>query len=151
MKEAFGGILNFVFLIVFLLIVMGVLSLVVSYTKAFRMKDAIISVIEKYEGSGCYPESPLSPSGSTIDSACREKIREKAKELAYNPVSLSCSGQDVYKADGIYCYSIQKKASDSAVITVITQVDMSFPIVEKIMGFRFFQVAGDTRTLKLQS
>ena len=57
----------------------------------------------------------------------------------------------MYKADGIYCYTIEKKASDKAVITVITQVDMSFPIIEQIMGFRFFQVKGDTRIISLQS
>ncbi len=151
MKDAFGGIVNFVFLAVFLLIVIGVLSLVVSYTKAFRMKDAIISVIEEYEGTGCYPESPLSPSSTTSQSACRMKIKEKAKSLTYNPPALQCNGADVYEAEGLYCYSIEKKSNRTAVITVITQVDMSFPIVEKIMGFRFFQVAGDTRTLKLQS
>lgn len=150
MKDAFGGIVNFVFLIVFLLIVMGVLALVVSYTKAFRMKDAIISVIEEYEGSGCYPESPLSTS-STSNTACRQKILEKAQKLAYSPPSLVCSGANVYKADGIYCYSIEKKSGNKAVITVITQVDMNFPIIEKIMGFRFFQVMGDTRTISLQS
>ena len=150
MKDAFGGIVNFVFLIVFLLIVMGVLALVVSYTKAFRMKDAIISVIEEYEGSGCYPESPLSPS-STSSTACREKIKEKAKALAYNPPTLSCKGANIYKADNIYCYLIEKKSGNKAVITVITQVDMNFPIIEKIMGFRFFQVMGDTRTISLQS
>ncbi len=151
MKDAFGGIVNFVFLAVFLLVVIGLLALVVSYTKAFRMKDAIISVIEEYEGTGCYPESPLSPSSTSSQSACREKIKKKAASLAYNPTVLSCTGPNMYKADGIYCYTIEKKASDKAVITVITQVDMSFPIIERIMGFRFFQVQGDTRTLTLQS
>ena len=151
MKDAYGGIVNFVFLTIFLMVIIGFLALVVSYTKAFRMKDAIISVIEEYEGTGCYPESPLSPVTTTSQSACRMKIKEKAKELAYNPPLLSCSGQNVYKADGIYCYSIEKKSGNKAVITIITQVDMNFPIIEKIMGFRFFQVVGDTRTLNLQS
>ena len=154
MKEAYGGIANFVFLVLFLTIVMGVLALVVSYTKAFHMKNEIIKTIEEYEGSGCYIESPLSPVGTSTESACRQKIREKAKGLAYNPPILSCkseAGKEVYKVDGIYCYSINKVASDKMVITVITQVDMNFPIIEKIMGFRFFQVAGDTRILEIQS
>ena len=42
MKDAYGGILNLVFVVVFLLIVIAVLGLVVSYTKAFRMKNARI-------------------------------------------------------------------------------------------------------------
>ena len=136
---------------VFLLIAISMLGLVVSYTKAFQMKDAIISVIEEYEGTGCYGESPLSPSSATTTTACREKIREKAIKLAYSPPALSCTGPNVYKADNLYCYTIEKKSGDKAVISVITQVDMNFPIIEKIMGFRFFQVKGDTRTLTLQS
>jgi hypothetical protein len=149
MKEAYGGIINFVFLIVFLLIVISTLALVVSYTKAFRMKDAIISTIEAYEGTGCYGESPLAPSGSSTSSACRAKIKEKAEKIAYNPPNINC--KDMYNADGLYCYSIEKKSGDKAVFTVVTQVDMSFPIIERIMGFRFFQVQGDTRTISLQS
>ena len=146
MKEAFGGIINIVFVVVFLVVVMGVLGLVVSYTKAFRMKDAIISVIEEFEGSGCYPEI----SGGTMNSECRERIKEKAGEIGYHPVSLNCSGSDVHKVDDLFCYRMTKKSSDQAVFRVITQVDMNFPIIEKIMGFRFFQVAGDTKTIELQ-
>ena len=151
MKEAFGGIVNYLFLVIFLVIVISILALVVSYTKAFRMKNAIISVIEEYEGSGCYPESPLSPTGSTSDSACRRKIKAKAKALAYSPPNLVCKGPNIYNASGIYCYSIEKRIDNKAVIKVITQVDMHFPIIEKIMGFRFFQVVGDTRVIELQS
>ena len=157
MKEAFGGIINIVFVVVFLVVVMGVLGLVVSYTKAFRMKDAIISVIEEYEGSGCYPEF----SSGSMSSQCREEIENKAKEIGYRPVSLNCPTDsyggdseygfsEFYAIDGLYCYSMYKKSDGQAVFRVITQVDMNFPIIEKIMGFRFFQVAGDTKTIQLQ-
>ena len=85
-----------------------------------------------------------------MNSECRERIREKAGEIGYRPVSLNCSGTDLYAVDGIYCYSMTKKSTNQAVFRVITQVDMNFPIIEKIMGFRFFQVAGDTKTVELQ-
>ena len=64
MKEAYGGIFNLVFLVVFLVIVISLLGLTVSYTKAFKMKDRIIAVIEEYEGSGC----------ENNDSACMKKF-----------------------------------------------------------------------------
>lgn len=146
MKDAFGGIVNVVFISIFLVIIIGVFGLVVSYTKAFRMKNAIISVIEEYEGSGCYPEI----GGGTEESACRRKIKEKAEGLKYNPTALRCSGPNLYKADGLYCYSMEKKSGDTAVFRVITQVDVGFPIIEDIMGFRFFQVTGDTKIIELQ-
>ena len=49
MKDAFGGILNLVFIVVFLLLVIGVLGLVVSYTKAFKMKNEIKPVIKEVD------------------------------------------------------------------------------------------------------
>ena len=155
MKEAFGGIFNIIFVVVFLVVVMGVLGLVVSYTKAFHMKDAIISVIEDYEGSGCYPEI----SGGISDTECREKIKNKAEEIGYRPYALSCPSTDdglevhrvEYGASGLYCYTMDKRSGNQAVFRVITQVDMNFPIIEKIMGFRFFQVAGDTKVILLQT
>ena len=158
MKEAFGGIFNIMFIIIFLVIVIGVLGLVFSYTKAFQMKNAIISVIEEYEGSGCYPEV----TNSSHETACRRKIRERAQGLAYNPVSLNCSSTDtingqsntVYKADNLYCYEVTFKTKADhkryAVFKVITQVDISFPIVEQVMGFRFFQAVGDTKEVQIQ-
>ena len=48
MKDAFGGIVNIVLVAIFLVIISGILGLVVNYTKAFRMKNAVISAIEQY-------------------------------------------------------------------------------------------------------
>ena len=159
MKEAFGGIFNIMFIVIFLVIMIGVLGLVFSYTKAFQMKNAIISVIEEYEGSGGYPEAL---GNASFDTACRRRIKNEARGLAYNPVSLNCYSVDntsgynvpVYKAGDIYCYemTVKTKADGKkyAVFKVITQVDISFPIIERIMGFRFFQASGDTKEIQLQ-
>ena len=161
MKEAFGGIFNIMFVVIFLVVIIGVLGLVFSYTKAFKMKNAIISTIENYEGSGCYPEI----TGGVSDSACRREILRQAQGLNYNPVSLGCSGgcqlygpttADANKrlcpAADVYCYNVTVRTENGkryATFRVMTQVDMNFPIIEKIMGFSFFQVAGDTKEIKL--
>lgn len=156
MKEAFGGIFNIIFVVIFLVIVIGVLGLVFSYTKAFKMKNAIISVIEEYEASGCYPEI----AGGSTDTPCRNKIKQEAQGLAYNPVSLNCKetlcskNGGMCKAGDVYCYEMTTKTKDDgrqyAVFKVVTQVDISFPIISRIMGLEFFQVAGDTREIQLQ-
>ncbi len=155
MKEAFGGIFNIIFVVIFLVVVIGVLGLVFSYTKAFKMKSAVISIIERYEGSGCYPEI----TNGTKDSACRRRIIEEAKSINYSPVHLNCD--EACSMDGgmcngadIYCYKMSTtkvvNGEEYAVFTVVTQVDISFPIIERIMGMRFFQVSGDTREIHLQ-
>lgn len=149
MKDAFGGIVNLVFIVVFLLIVIAVLGLVVSYTKAFRMKNEIISTIEKYEGSGCVTSSP---GVINEDSQCIKKIKEKASSLAYSPVITDCpsddSGNKYYNALNYYCFSTEKDGN-YLTVRVMTQVNIELPIIKEIMGFNVFRVSGDTRRIYL--
>ena len=161
MKESFGGILNLVLIVVFLLVVMGSLGLVVSYTKAFRMKNNVISRLEQYEGTSCFDANP----GKTM---CYERILQDAEKLGYSPtVQLSCPN-GFKNAGDYFCYaeregsykdfkyknynydgsSSQASAScKTRYFDVITQVDINIPIINKIMGMSFFQINGSTRTI----
>jgi hypothetical protein len=133
MKDAFGGIMNLALMVVFLVIAIGILALTVSYAKAFRMKNFVISTVEQYEGIKC----------DSADSACYNRIVEKAKSIGYHPAKMTCDkGTNV----GNY-YCIEKKQSDKGGIyyTVQTQVDINFPIVNKALGISVFQVSGDTK------
>lgn len=140
MKDAFGGILNLVFISVFLLIVIGVLGLVTTYTKAFKMKNIVISSVEQYEGSCC--DGNNGGASCVNDSACVSKIRIEAEKLGYSPVNLNCPTD--YSNNELYCI---KKIDEGSryYYNVIVQVDVHFPIVSNILGFRMFQVSGDTR------
>jgi hypothetical protein len=51
MRDAFGGLLNIVIIVVFMTLVSGYLAFNVSYAKAFKVKNKIISTIENYNGS----------------------------------------------------------------------------------------------------
>ena len=139
MKDAFGGVLNIVLIVVFLVIVSGILGLLVNYTKAFRMKNIVISTIEKYDGaSGCF--------NSSIDSDCKNKIIEGANQIGYHPSNLRCSVSDGFtKSYDYFCYKKVKTANNNYVYTVITQVDIDIPIINRMMGLSIFQVHGDTR------
>ncbi|MBO4731371.1 MAG: hypothetical protein J5597_01005 [Spirochaetaceae bacterium] len=50
MRDAMGGSVALVIIVVFIVIALGYMAFNVNYTKAFRMKNKIISVYEKYEG-----------------------------------------------------------------------------------------------------
>ena len=73
-----------------------------------------------------------------------------------NPVYPLPKGSRLLVSDGakiIECTTPVKTKADGkkyAVFKVITQVDISFPIIERIMGFRFFQASGDTKEIQLQ-
>ena len=140
MKESFGGIVSFFMLAVFLIIVIGLLGLVVSYTKAFKMKNMIITSIEQYQGLGC--DKPNSP--------CLKNIDEGSKKLGFAPVSLSCPS-DYTKMKDLYCYKVVYVKGTNPkeyYYRVSTQVDVHFPIVSDILGFNLFKVSGDTRVMK---
>ena len=140
MKESFGGIVSFFMLAVFLIIVIGMLGLVVSYTKAFKVKNMIITSIEQYQGLGC--DNPNSP--------CVKNIDEGAKNLGFAPVSLSCSS-GYTKMKDLYCYKVVYVKSTNPkeyYYRVGTQVDVHFPIVSDVLGFDLFKVSGDTRVMK---
>ena len=92
MKDAFGGIINMLFIALFLLIMIGILGLVVSYTKAFKMKNIIISYIEQYEASGCFID----------DTACMKKIKASAEGIGYGS-RIRCP-EGYGKIDGLFCY-----------------------------------------------
>ena len=49
MRDAIGGVVNVAFIAVFLVIVSGYLAFSVSYNKAFKVKNKIISILEQYE------------------------------------------------------------------------------------------------------
>lgn len=153
MKDAFGGIMNLVFIVVFLLIVIGVLGLVVSYTKAFKMKNIVLSSVEEYEGSCC---DGVSTKGNNCSStpACIKKISDEASTLGFSPVNLNCPSDYVKirsTADNhndLYCI---KKVDDPSTgryyYNIIVQVDVHFPVVSNILGFRMFQISGDSRQI----
>lgn len=138
MKDAFGGIVNIVLVAIFLVIVSGILGLVVNYTKAFRMKNAVISTIEQYDGAGCFKENK----------GCSNKIVEQAHSFGYFPPSIHCSESEGYEEGyGLFCFK-ETTTSEGTIYTIITQVDINIPIIDKIMGLSIFQVHGDTRIIR---
>lgn len=144
MKDAFGGILNIMFIAVFLVIVSGILGFIVCYTKAFRMKNFVISAIEQYETYGCFESN----SGYGA-SSCSEKIKENAKSIGYSPVNVNCPknfSPNADNGDTFFCYK-ENTSNSGKYYSIVTQVDLDIPIINHIMGLTFFQVHGDTRVI----
>ena len=147
MRDAFGGAVNIYIIVVFIVFALGYMAFNVNYTKAFRMKNYVISAVEQYEGIGCMNGGLTG--GMT---ACRQRIQEYANGLKYAPVNLQCHN-DSARVDGLYCISeIERDSSRNSVqYRIVTQVDVNLPIINNIMGLEFFQVSGDTRSLRIPS
>lgn len=147
MRDAFGGVVNMVIIVVFLVIVSGYLAFNVNYTKAFRVKNKIITTIEQYEGN-C----------SSINGACDQAITSYMREIGY-------SIQSGFSLDGYNCrngYCIQEvnaennedpsivlEGSDKVYYKVVTVIYIDIPIINKIMpNLKMFQVSGTTKVIK---
>ena len=151
MQEAFGGLLNVFLLALFLTIVSGILAISVNYIKAFRMKNYIISTVEKYEGSSCFQDQRT---------ACSDEIVSSANKIGYGGSGLSCPNDYSSDVNGLYCYRLNRRPNTSSgklclsegkcTYSIITQVDFDFPVINKILSFDFFQVHGDTRVIEVR-
>ncbi len=150
MQDAFGGIVNIVLIALFLVIVEGILGMTINYTKAFRMKNYVLTAAENYEASACF--------GATSDSACLNRIKEDAKKIGYKPANLRCPRDYTADPSRLFCWKQMSSSTRNSThhysknpiyYRIITQVDIHIPIIREIMSLEFFQVKGDTRVIEV--
>ncbi len=148
MRDAFGGLMNMVIIVVFLVLVSGYLAFNVNYTKAFRVKNKIISAIEQYEGN-CDP-------GNTTNQ-CNNAITDYMKQVGYTAENLNITDWDCTNQG--YCIKEYNAETETATTEtdipekvyyrVTTAIVIDIPIINKIMpNLSVFQVSGTTRTFK---
>lgn len=144
MRDAFGGIVNITMIVVFLVVVSGYLAFNVTYTKAFRMKNKIITTLEQYEGN------------CEVGSVCYNSIEEYANSIGYNldvnDATPSTGGVCSKKG---YCF-IKQNASNSGGINdnnkiyfkVTTKIVIQIPIINKVMeNMDAFTLSGNTKLI----
>ena len=158
MRDAIGGVLVIEIIIVFLLIINSYLAFSVNYTKAFRIKNRIISIIENYEGltdgqlgSKNAIENMMLESRYSINPAYTDRcntLRGGAKY--YEKVSNIAGG---------FCYYItetsesgQGLASETykgTVYSVAVFVNIDLPVLNKIFPYfsNVFAIKGETKTI----
>ena len=150
MRDAFGGVANLVIIVVFLTLVSGYLAFNVNYTKAFRVKNKIISTIEQFEGQ-CEVK-PTNVGHSEIQSYMKSlgyeapNLNLKDEE---NGASWDCGDGAGYCIKKIVIDPIKEGSTEDkknrAYFKVVTQINIDIPIINKILpGLKIFQISGDT-------
>lgn len=158
MKEAIGGAMTIQIIIIFLLIINSYLAFTVNYTKAFRVKNEIISIIEKNEGfTGNGGETYC----STGDNACNQ-ISAYLNQVGYNTIEFNCNpGNDTgyEKKPGGYCIKAILEGTNGSSnpntqyvgshYSVKTFVKINFPVLDKLLPVfsQVFTVRGETKTI----
>ncbi len=145
MKEAIGGVFSLEFIIIFLLILNGYLAWNVNYTKAFRVKNEIRSIIQKNEGL----------TESAVDDI--EVYMNKVNYHQNEKFTEWCGRQGLYTCrtdTGTFCYEVA--TSDkyglrdgqeiAAYYTIYTFVDINIPVINNLLPFTagLFTVTGET-------
>ncbi len=143
MRDAFGGIVNITFVVVFIVIVNGYLAFAAQYNKAFRYKNKIINAIEQYEGWS---------SSTTAGSEVYEAVNDYRKKIGYSlDTTLNEPGYDCYRELGMCIKKTNVSSGDElskSYYTVITAVNINIPILEHFLPkMHIFQVNGTTKTI----
>ena len=154
MKEAIGGTLTIYLILIFMLILSGYMAFSVNYTKAFRVKNEVINLIEQYEGHTPNAQSKI-----------KDYLRNMNYSTAGNPVIAfenSVRKDNKYQytncQDGycVRCWDTNNKLNaDNAdgiengiYYTVYTYVNIDIPIFNKFFpGLKLFRVSGETKTI----
>lgn len=138
MRDAIGGVVNVAFIAVFLVIVSGYLAFSVSYNKAFKVKNKIISVLEEYE---------------YYNSVSKGFIDEYLKNIGYNADNPRVGTGEYDTCEKGYCIKwVQDDNSSTGLprghYRVMTAVYVDVPIFNKFLPFmNFLQVSGDTKSI----
>ena len=169
MREAIGGISIFQIVIFFILLFTGVMCLTINHSKAFGVKDEIITIIENESlGSG------NSTSSFGLSESTSQKIAEKLKEDGYRITGRCPDGYDGYnrngeitRGDAAYCIRAnrvddkfvkdarEKCKNNKCVVTdgdypnmvyydVILFFQLDIPFIKEIFNFSLY---GSTKTI----
>lgn len=158
MRDALGGTVTLVIIVVFIVIALGYMAFNVNYTKAFRMKDKIVSLYDDYDG--------------VCTSRCQEAIIDYARTLGYaTDHSLNCPN-GFQAVNELYCVSQMDyldqgdSRSMSSISTIkpdgttdikpkkyykiVTKINLQIPIISNVFDFKFFYIYGNTKSFEVQ-
>ena len=140
MRDAIGGLFNIWIILIFIALVSGFMAFNINYTKAFRVKNQIITSIEKYNGN------------CETNSSCYNEIVNFMDNIGYSAANISSEdGERCFTNEG-FCIkknSVSTNGVDASLnkfyYSVRTIISIDIPIIREVMPhIRFFQVKGDT-------
>lgn len=161
MRDAVGGVVNITLIAVFIAMISGYLAFNINYTKAFRMKNKIITALEEYDGVCDF---------SNLSDGCTKSIEDYITTIGYNrEAKFRCdrSEQNSCSRNRGHCCTLGKGDKGYKVVeydannndgvnrayfkvTTYTMIDV--PVVNKIItNIPGFKVSGNTKIITLKN
>lgn len=145
MKDAIGGIFNLTLLMVVILLVSGFISLAINYTKAYRVKNNVLSYLEKYEGN-TDNEDMLEQTYDYIRSV--GYVATNTAVTAAENEGYTCPNYNGSKLG--WCYGNKKVVSGKFTMDIVVFVNINIPLINQIFSnFKFFWMPGTTNWIPI--
>lgn len=157
MRDSLGGIPILAIVTLFIVIALSYVAFNVNYTKAFRMKNKAIEILQKYNG------------GEKCKgiSECKQELKNYAESIGYSTGGLDCSifGNANGNIENLICYtekssdyySIAEKKANGIIIDgketfynrVYAKINVDLPIIKKLVtSVSYFYVSGSTESIE---
>lgn len=158
MRDAIGQVFALQVILIFVMLINGYMAYSVNYSRAFRVKNQIVNIIEEYEG--------------TKNERAIDEINEYIAKMSYdvdnqqmidfennytNMKNIPSSNVTDVDCPGYtgWCYiehTVTQTGADEdkqgVYYTIVTFVNIDIPVVKNILGLgSFLQVVGETRTI----
>lgn len=147
MRDAIGQVFALQVILIFVLLINGYMAYSVNYTRAFRVKNQIVNIIEQYEGP--YNDEAV------------DKINNYIEKMSYDVDNQQMLRFQADNPDAVcpnytgWCYISHEVSQTGAdedrngtYYSVVTFVNIDIPVVKNILGMgSFLQVVGETKTI----
>lgn len=146
MRESIGGTWIFSLVIIFIVLFSGYLAVSVNYSKAFKVKNGIVAIIEENEGLNSDAQEEISTylngMGYYVYGTCQRSNEASEDEKGYEP-------KDAQSGKYKYCIKITKPEGNNQVIPkAYYTVKVFFRLDLPILGDLFtFPISGETKAV----
>jgi len=138
MRDAFGGAFSIKLILVFLILYISFICVAINYSRAFRVKNRIINIIEEYEG---YPMVTNTTKTNQIDAAINAYLLTTGYYIDKDDVGTVSSCNDLIGLG----YCIVEMNSNPLYYKVETYMVFTLPIVNVSFPIR---IQGETRRIE---
>lgn len=145
MKDALGSYFNLTLLFFFILLVAGFIAFASNYSKAYRMKNFVLSNLEKYEGNTTNGEmlDKTYAFGKRMGYSILDDAMKSAETKGY-----SCP---IYQGHYVgWCYRNNPTVGDSYSINIVTFINVNVPVIHQVFANNdFFWMTGRTSRIPI--
>lgn len=147
MRDAIGQVFTLQIILAFVLLINGYMAYSVNYTRAFRVKNQIVNIIEQYEGP--YNDEALAKINSYINQITYNVNNQQLLNFQNDNPDAECPNYNGW------CYVPHEVTTNDGdgerqgtYYTVVTFVNIDIPVINNILGLgNFLRVVGETRTI----